>query len=323
MTIGSAFTEEEFAGTGGQTAFVYTQQTDAAANVVVTIVDSNGTPTQLTNVTHYDLSGVGGTLGITVTYPRTSVTPVAPYNVTLTASEKIVIKVAPALTTTFGPKNNDTYSPGTLGSRIDYIYRSLQELEADVARCFHVPVGTANPVAATTAGILQSRVLLATDTQAAGTKFTLTAANWPATYDRVELEFIGVATSAALSQVLIEPIDGGTATTTNLRGQAIIVQSGSVTGESLATEWGTSASHRMSNAGDNAFTGSAKFTAHSTGFLSGTGSYTYQNGSIMYGTQCYYQRHTTAATTSWDGFDVKLNTGSITGKINLWGLPKQ
>lgn len=321
MSVTGSTTEEIFPGTGGQTAFVYTQNTDVAENVHVAILDPSGTPTDLTNVTHYDLANVGGAGGITVTYPRTSVTPISPFDVTLLSTENIVIWIDPPRTTDFNPKNLDTYGPAALGVRIDDIYRNMQKIQTDLDRKYGVALGATNPASSSTGPqVVGGKVLLATETLTNQTKITVVSGNWPATYDRVELDLniVPVTDGADLE---IQPIDGGTATTDNLKLQELASLGGSSSSGANASAWKIGVTTGIGSAGDEGLVGSATFYYVNSGYLFGTAQWMYNNSAgVPTISNVAYTRHTTVAVTSWDGFDILMDSGNITGTARLWGI---
>lgn len=319
MSYTDTSSEEIFPGDNSTTAWAYTQNTAAEANVKVSILDSDGVPTALTNGTHFDLAGVGGTGGITVTYPKAS-SPPSPYDVVLTASEKIVIWVEPPADQQFGPENTDTYAPSVIGQKFDEQMRVIQKVKKDVSRSYHVDLGADAPAAGAVGTVSSSRVLLASDTQTGAANLSVSSLNWPATYDSVELRFIGVVPVNALQHMLIEPIDNGSAVSTNLRSQNHVVQGGTNYAQANNTTWSNNTTHEQTNGADDHLNGSAIFTYYASGLVSGIGQYVYENASSLRGSTVYYRRHTTLFT-RLDGFEVTMDVGNITGELQLWGIP--
>ena len=91
-------------------------------------------------------------------------------------------------------------------------------------------------------------MLLNSDSQASAVSaLSVTSEDWTATYDIVELEFISILPSAAAAHMLIEPIDSGSASSTNLRSEQITIQSATLADENSATLWTTSVTHEITN----------------------------------------------------------------------------
>lgn len=318
MPVTSSTTEELFPGNGSQTDFVYTQNTDANANVHVSFIGSGGTAFELTAVTHYDIAGVGGSGGITITYP-TAGTPIAPYDVTLTGVEQLAIWVDPPLTTTFNPKNNDVYSPAILSKRVDYIYRNVQRNRELLGRAYHVDIGTADPEATTppTAG---SKVLLAEVTTAAD-PMRLASVNWPASYDSVELEFVHMRVASSTAYLEVRPLDG-TSPVTGLNLSTTYTKIAATEYYEGITKWATNTAQKNGNSVVASFSGSVIFR-YVGGFLQGHGMITWLTGFNIVHCAVGW-RNIVAAATSWDGFDVhSITTGwQSPSKVRLWGLPK-
>ncbi len=312
--------EEIFDGDNATTAFAYTQNTAAEANVKVSILDSDGEPTALTNGTHFDLAGVGGSGGITVTYPKAS-SPPSPYDVTLTASEKIVIWIEPPSDQQFGPENTDTYAPSVIGQKFDEQMRVIQKVKKDVSRAYHVELGADAPAAGAVGTVSSSRVLLASATGTTVSVLSVESSNWPATYDRVELELIGLLPTTTANELVIEPIDGGTAISTSLASSSTGAQNGSASVGHNASAWQTPTAHTVGNTDGDEVNGSIAFTYFSAGDLSGVGNAAWKLGGA-YRTAFMSFWRTGAPTTSWDGFEVTSAATTISGTVRLWGIPK-
>jgi hypothetical protein len=296
MSYPNTTNKEIFTGNGSNQTFAYTQNTPANANVKVSILSTEGVETPLTEVTHYDLAGVGGSGGITVTYPRTSVAPVAPFDVPLSATEKIVVYLDPPSDQQLDITNNDTIPPS-----------------------FKVSIGMPDPDDTQDSSLTGSRTLLASDTQTNVTKLQVYSEDWPATYDIVELEFAGIV-GASAAAMEIQPLDTAVATTTNLEVN-IATHIGVAIAGADNTDWATSATYTIGTSADDWLTGNARFHHFNNGYLNGVGQYNYRNASTHYGATCYYARHTTAMGRV-DGFDILMSTGNISGTVRLFGIRK-
>jgi len=320
MSYSNVTNQETFVGNGSNQAFAYSQNTPANANVNVSILSAAGVETKLTHVTHYDLAGVGGAGGITVTYPRTSVAPVAPFDVALTATEKLVVWIDPPHNQEFTKRAGDTYTAATIEAKFDEQMRIIQTLSEQVGRSFKVAVGQTPPVDTTASAFSGAKILIDEIIDTAATKLSVFTIDWTADYDSVELEFVGVVGSVAAAME-IQPIDTAVATTTNLEVNVSTHIGVAIAGAGNA-DWSTSGTYTVGNGADDWLTGTARFYNYNNGYLGGVGNYTYRNGANAYGVTCQYSRHTSAGT-RWDGFDILMNpSGTISGTVRLWGFPK-
>lgn len=165
-------------------------------------------------------------------------------------------------------------------------------------------------------GNLGSRVLLATHTVTNAAKLTVSSQEWDATYDVIELEVSVLALSAAALD--IQPIDTGSATTTNLESNVTTHRGSRISGDDNAN-WRTSATYPLGTGPDDYLTGTAKFHSYNSGYLNGQGSWNYRSSAVHYSAICAMARHTTVISRN-DGFDVLMSTGNITGTVRLYGL---
>jgi hypothetical protein len=284
--------------------------------VKVAYIDIAGIVTDLTYGTHYTTSGVGGSGGITVTYPGAS-SP-APYAVALPTGASLLIDIQPPQSQSFNPKHNGAYSPATIGATFDKVMRLLHKHTSDLTRTLRVSRGSSTDASTLTFDdYTKQRVLLFEATAIDANTVEALALNWPASHDRVELEVNGVKAFGA-GLFTFKPMDSGSATDTYLSSIFREMVAGSVT-DNAASDWAF-----ITNQGttaDDALSGSAIFT-YNAGFLNGYGDWTYRSGSNHIHVAASYQWHT-AVGTQWDGIEVSNTGGAITGgTVRLWGMPK-
>jgi hypothetical protein len=268
--------------------------------------------------------------------------------VALTASEKIAIWIAPELTSTFGPQNNDTYSPTALGARVDYIYRNLQKLSADINRAYHVPIGSSQPaggiIPAGDQGIqgiqgidgpqgiqgTSTRTMLADVTASADSTLDLVAVDWPATYDYVYIEVLGVKPSLD-HRFRIKYLDGATpltADTTRIGETFSGLPVGSNETRIVETGqgWGTSADSTMYVGTGEYICGTALFNHFDSGKLAGHGKYSYIESDFDFtvsSEMTYRLNVAPVAPVTHDGFSLDFGGGAtITGTARLWGCTR-
>lgn len=323
MSYSTTSNEQTFTGDGANYTFSFTENTDLATKLQVRYVGSSGVPVALVNGTHYTLAGVGVTGGITITYPKGGASPTAPapYNVYLTSSESLVAWVEPPLTQPLNPKWTAATSPATLEQILDDIKRTQQLHEAAIGRCYRGYVGTtiaAGTLPSVAAG--SNRTLLDEETVAAAASLSVSSTNWPATYDRVELELLGCVPVGTASMV-IQPIDNGSATGTNLVSNNVTYQSSPAATAHSNSSWAVDLTRTMGITDDDWLNGSATYSYYNAGFLSGIGQFTFRSGGNHYGTQMFMSRHTSALTRA-DGFTITTSSGNLSGTARLWGLPK-
>lgn len=323
MPISSTSNEQTFVGDGANYTFAFTENTDVASNLQVRYVGSSGVPVALVNGTHYSVTGVAGSGGITITYPLGGASPTAPapYNVYLTASESLVVWIEPPLTQPLNPKWNASTSPATMTEQLDRMERTLQLHEKALARTYRGYVGTtisAGTLPSVAAG--SNRVLLQESTVSAAASLSVSSTNWPATYDSVELEIVYFDPASAAT-MLIQPIDNDSATGTSLHSNKATID-GAAVNQHDNTSWAVDLVRVMGITADDWMTGAARFHYFNGGFLSGTGHFTWRSGSNHYGVTMHMARHTTAMTRP-DGFAITADTGvNIDATVRLWGLPK-
>ncbi len=341
MTLAVDGNPQQTTGTGANTAlgtvFKYFTATDV---VVEKRITATGVQTTLVKDTHYTLTG-GSTAGATGT-----VTPIDGATDFPTTVTWIISRAIP-LTQSLDYVPNESFPAASHEAGLDRAMMVDQDTGEQSDRSLRFPMGddalisllpnfvdraskflsfdaSGNAVvAAAPAATGTGKVLLDTATETAASLISVTSTNWPTGYDRVELEFVGLLPSAAAAHMVIQPVDNGSATTTNLRSESVVVQGASVAATNSSSAWLTNTTSEMTNAADDALNGHAIFTVFgaSPGMLSGVGHYSYLNGTVMRGDTVFYRRVTTAGT-RWDGFEVSMDTGNITGTIRLWGLPK-
>jgi len=321
MSYTAETTRQFFAGNGATTVFAYAQDTAVDGNVHVSIIDAAGLEIVLTNVTHFDLGGVGEPgIGFNVTYPRASVAPIAPFDVVLNGSEKLVVWVEPPSDQQFEQKNADAYSAAVIEQKFDEQMRIIQRLKEDMDRAYKVSLGSPNPApGGVPDAAIGNRILLATATGANVAKLTVQSINWSISYDTIELDFIGIV-GISPAAMEIQPIDNGSATTTNLEAN-LDTHIGSRFAGSDEALWTTSLTYTLGITADDWLTGMARFTHYNSGYLNGQGSYNWRSAAVHTSAICTYARHTTAMT-RLDGMDVLMSTGNISGTVNMYGIRK-
>ena len=163
-----------------------------------------------------------------------------------------------------------------------------------------------------------SRVLLGVDDQTNVGVLRVNTLGWDALYSHVEIEFIGIRPQATDTFMEIAPMVGISGSSTGSTNQ-MVTQGGFV---SAAEEsgWSTSQTHLIGPNARNALNGRAKFTRFGGGHLSGEASFSYQNaGADGRGSSCFFHPRATVYP-SFDGFEVTLGSGNITGKIKVYGV---
>jgi hypothetical protein len=315
MSVTSSTSEEVFVGADSD-SYSYTQNTSVAAHINAAILDESGVSFALTYGTHFDLSGVGGAGGITLTYPNA--TSPAPYDVNLQAGEKMVIWIEPPHTNSFNPTNNGTWSPAVLGDRMDEIIRILQKHEIDISRCYHVDVGATAPAASGTSPVVNGgRVLLDETIATASSTVEVSTTNWPATYDIIEIDLINVLSSDGMAYLITKPVDNGSATTSNLDSNTLTMIPAA--NASSGADWDLDSTYAIGNTADDALSGLIRLAYSQSGYLTGFGNFTFMNASTHYGEMVWY-RTTTAAQTRPDGVEFSLSSGTLSGTFRLWGV---
>ena len=323
MAITAETNEQTFTGDGANYTFAFTENTDTASNLQVRYVGPSGIPVPLTNGTHYSLTGVAGSGGITITYPIGGASPTAPspYDVYLSATETLVAWIEPPNTQTLNPKWNAATQPSTMTQQLDRIVRTLQLHDQTLARTYRGYVGTTiaeGTLPSVAAG--SNKTLLASSTASAASTVELESANWPATFDSIELEVIG-ASSSAEGRFRLRYIDNGSATASNAYST---VKTFRGTTESLenGSGWRTDTTETVGTSAAQALSGSVVFNHFDTNLMSGRGSFSYRdftNGETTLALSAYLL-DTSAA--RLDGIEAAFTSGLITGTFRLWGLPK-
>jgi hypothetical protein len=335
MTISVNGNPTSYTGTGGNpalsTVFVFFADSDV---IVTQRVTATGAETTMVLGEHYTLSGgsASGAVG--------TVTPIAGGTDFTTAMTWTIERAVP-LTQELDYVENDTFPAASHEQGMDRLTTQSQDDRAQVTRALRFPITDAasltsqlpdsvtraskvlsfdangNVTVSTPTSVGYGKVLLDSEDAAASATVEMLATNWPATYDRIELELVNVL-SASGTLLTLKPIDNGSATTTNLNSQIMQSVAGTVT-DSDNADWQLNTAAGTGT--DDVISGSAMFT-YNGGFLNGVGNWTYRSTSNHISNWVSYQRHTTIGT-QWDGIEVSFSAGNITsGSIRLWGLPK-
>ena len=356
MAYTATTNEESFTGSTTDT-YAYSQNTAVVANFHVAIISYSGTPTNLVYGTHYDLAGIGGSGGITITYPKASAPPVG-FDVSLTAEETLVAWIDPPRDQQFSQTNNDSYSGTAITQKFDEQMRSIQKVQTDLERCYHVslgtplpidqivPIGEAGAVGATGAtgdagatgaqgpqgtdgALAESHTLLAETTiTTPAFDLHLSAPDWPATYDFVFLELIGIVGSSQ-GRFRIKWLDGATPQTGNVQTAIRTMENSVLTVESTNANWGTSNAAALHVTPGKGLNGTALFNHYSTalgsGLLSGTGrvNYAVNSGNLVSSDMDFSLDVGPSGGATHDGFSLIFGSGaSISGTARLWGISK-
>lgn len=316
MAYANVINKQIFVGNGSNQVFAYAQNTPLEVDVKVSILNTAGFETELTNVTHFDLLDVGKEVGgITVTYPRTSTPPIDGFDIPLSATEKLVVHLDPAHDQNFAKKHSSTLSPGQLEAKFDKHMRLIQTLFDLADRSFKVAIGLPGPPDSLSNSLLRWALLDETTVNNAA-KLTVISEGWDATYNTVELELSVVAHSAAALD--IQPLDTLLATQTNLESN-VTTHIGSRMSGSDNANWQTSPTYTLGTGGDDYLTGTARFYSYNGGYLNGQAEWNYRSAAVHYSAACAMARHTSAIASN-DGFDILMSTGNVTGTARLYGL---
>ncbi len=341
MTITLEGNPTSYVGTGADTAlatvFLYFVDSDV---IVTSRVTTTGAETLMVKGTHYNITG-GSTVGAAGT-----VTPIAgvtdfPTTVTWTLERSI------PLTQEHDYVDNDAFPAQSHETGLDRLTMQSQDDNAKSVRSIRIPFtdlpavttilpssvdraskaltfdsnGNATVSTQTTTG--HAKVVLDSVITVASTTVTLTAEDWPATYDRIELEIVDLG-STDDGIVEIVPLDGGSPRTSDLLcgRMAIIADTApSVTqANSAALDWDLLL-NLLGNSGQ--VNGSLEIRHHG-GLLGGNGHFTYQNTSSKFHHLDIGIFTTDLANTSWDGVQITHSgtSGIFSGTFRLWGIPK-
>lgn len=273
MTLSVDGNPQSYTGTGADTplgtVFLFFTATDV---VVTQRITATGVDATLVKDTHYTLTG-GSSVGATGT-----VTPITGATNFTTAMTWTISRSVP-LTQSLDYIANDGFPAASHETALDRITMQVQDIEEQADRSLRFPLGdqaltseipsavdralqaltfdASGNVTVSARGVpLGAKTLLATATGAAAAKVTLTLVNWPATYDSVELEFIGIRGSAPAAME-IQPIDSAVATTTNLEVNIATHIGVAIAGADNA-DWATSSSYLIGTSADDWLTGDRK-----------------------------------------------------------------
>lgn len=335
MTISNNDNPQQFTGTGADTplgtVFLFFTATDI---IVTQRITATGVALLLTDGVHYAVTGGSDTGAVGVVTPLDGATD-------FTTAMTWTIERAIPLTQAHDYLSNDTFPAESHETGLDRLTMQSQDKQAIVDRSIRFPetdllaVVSELPDSVTRAGKVLSfdssgnvalatpttvgfgKVLLDSEDAANQGEVVMTATNWPALYDRIELELINIL-SASGSLLELKPIDSGTPSSTNLSTQ-IYQFVGATATTPTGTDW--QLNQAAGGTADDVISGSATFT-YNGGFLNGEGAWTYRNATNHCSAFVSYQRHTTVGT-QWDGIEVSFTTGNITsGTVRLWGIPK-
>lgn len=337
MTVAVEGNPQHYVGTGANTALNTVFKFFTATDVIVTQRTTlTGATVAMVKDVHYTLTGgsEAGAVGV--------VTPIAGATDFTTLMTWTIQRLLP-VTQPVGFIQNGSFPSVSHEAQADRRVLISQDNAAELDRAIRIPVhdpaatvtllpnsvdradkalvfdANGNTAVATQTTIGYGRFLLDTDEQTNVSVLSVSFLDWPAVYDQIMLEFIGVRPTGALESMRIEPIDNGTATGSSLRSDNITISAGTSNIGVETSLWSTNTTVRMVNTASDALCGVATFTKFGTNFLSGTGLYEYENLTTTYGARVSYRR--SVAGTRWDGFEISMSAGNITGKVKMWGLP--
>lgn len=312
-------TNQQILDGGAGDSYVFTKFVAAQAELHVAILDVNEVPTELTHPTHYDVTGIG-TTAATITYPKAS-GAVSPFDISLLATEKLVVWIAPVQDQDFKQSNNKPYIPSTLGIWMDQTRRMIQDMQEQMDRKLGITRGSTAVVGSLTLeDFVGQKVLLATGTASFSATVDLVSVNWPAFYDAVEIEVVGSFPNTDSAGLRAWIIDSGTPTAVNTYGQFQYMQA-ATPGSGTTTNGGFPVGPTQGDTLEEACNGSYMITHHG-GFLGCVGQFSWRyNGDGFFSTMAG-TLHTTAPTRH-DGFSLRASAGTLEGgTYRLWGLPK-
>ena len=326
-------------GTNNDLNTVFTYNVDA--DVIVTQrVTATGAETLMVLGTNYTQSGgsAAGAAG--------DITPIAG-STDFTSAMTWTLERSIPLTQTLDYVANDVFPAASHESGLDRLTMHSQDDRAKSTRSLRIPPtdlstvttilpssvdraskaltfdanGNATVSTQTSTGhakvVLDSISTLSTDT------VTLTSTDWPATYDRIELEIARLGSSAD-GVVEIVPLVGGSPRATDLlcgRMALIADEAPSVTtATSAAADWDLLTNLTGS---EESVSGSLELR-HFGGFLGGNGHFTYKNTSSKFHLLDIGVFTTAVAATTWDGIQITHSGagGVFSGTFRLWGIPK-
>lgn len=335
MTISINENPQQYTGTGADTALDTVFLFFADSDIIVTQrITASGAELVLTDGVHYNVAG-GSDVGAVGT-----VTPIDGATDFTTAMTWTLERAIPE-TQELDYIENGTFPAESHETGMDRLTMQSQDKRSQVDRSLRFPISdltsltselpdsitraskvvsfdaNGNVTVATPTSVGYGKVLLDSEDASASATVEMTAQDWPATYDRIEVELINVLSSAG-SLLTLKPIDSGSATTTNISSVFMENVAGTVT-DVAAADWQFDTA--AGTGADDVVSGAAIFT-HNAGFLNGEGVWTYRSAASQISVSASYQRHSTIGT-RWDGVEVSFSSGNITsGTIRLWGIPK-
>lgn len=333
MTVAVNNNPQQYTGTGANTALSTEFLFFTATDVVVTQrVEDTGVDTILVVDTHYTITG-GSAAGATGTVTPIDGATDFPNTVVWT------IERALPLTQATDYVENDSFPAASHEAALDRVTLIAQDDDVKSTRSLRFPTtdlssltsllpnsvdraskaltfdssGNATVSTQTTTGF--AKVVLDSDLSFSGTTLQLTSTEWTATYDRLELEVIRMQPSVN-GTLQFEPIDNGTAVSTNLVANRVRILGG-VEALTTGTNWDLVS-------GDNGLSdqvvGSMEIR-HFSGLLAGQGHFTFASGATFGMLDIGVHRHTTVGT-RWDGIEITHSGGTFAGAFRLWGIPK-
>lgn len=314
MSYSTTTSEQQFPGNGVLTSFSYNHNVPSAAGaqVKISLFDNDtGSETVLVSGVHYTLSGVGGSGGITITYPIVS-SP-APFDNPVTSDQTLVAEIVPDHDQNVDIKHSDTFSPKVVEDEFDREVRIDQAQQSEIDRSFKVARGQPNPEDGVVPGITGAKVLLVDSGVVTGTSIDMVSINWPLFYDRIELEIVRARPNVN-GEFSFNPIDNGTVTTADLVSNGI-ERIGGAQANFNNTTWITP---EVGNASNEQLVG--RFViSHFEATLAGFGDTSH--GHFGFGGAIMFFRRTSAGT-RWDGIQFTQAAGTFTAQLRLWGLPR-
>ncbi len=335
MTISVDGNPQHYTGDGTNaslnTVFFFFTSTDI---IVTQRVTATGAEAVLTMGTHYSVTG-GSAAGAVGTVEVTDGATDFLSTVTWTLQRAV------PLTQTLDYVANDLFPAASHESGMDRLTTHSQDVDARMDRAIITPVtelssvslelpnsvdragkaltftSTGAVTASTVTSVGYGKVLLDSVSTLSDTTVTLDASDWTATYDRVEIEIRSWSLATGNGVPKIEPILAGSATSSNLHSNAIRMQ-GAVHGLTQPTDW-TLGSH---DAGvDDGISGTITIFHTGSGYIKGTGSLTYGQGSAPTYLNISVQ-YTATTSSTWDGFSFTHSGGAFAANLRLWGHPR-
>ena len=335
MTLSVNGNPQEYVGDGTDatlgTVFFFNTSSDV---IVTQRTIASGVDVTMVEGTDYEVSGGSAAGAVGDVEIKAGVGAVK-----YTALVHWIISRAIPLTQTLDYLENDGFPAASHESGLDRFTMHSQDNAAKANLALHFPIGdgasltselpdsvtralkvasfdaNGNVTVATPTTVGYGKVLL-DSVSTSDTTITLDATDWPATYDRVEIEIVRMRPNVdgALS---IEPIDGGSAVSASLHNSIAPLVDTTHT-PTTATNWTMPGNNNTAVA---QVAGSLIVT-NVEGALQGTGMFTYQSTAVVYGGFHMYIHRYVVASTSWDGFSFTHAGGTFSLVARLWGFPK-